>query len=134
MRELVGDLKLELSQYEEVEHFTKFGTEVDTATHQQIERGKRILNVLKQKPNQPYSFPMTIIILYALNQGYLDQIPLSQIETYETNLQEYVLNNETKLLNNIDQETKLTENVVDEIDRVLTAFYDRWREKKGIRQ
>lgn len=134
MRELVGDLKLELSQYEEVEHFTKFGTEVDKATRQQIERGKRILNVLKQKPNQPFSFPITIVILYALNHGYLDQIPTPQIPNYENSLREFVSKNETKLLNNIRKEAKLTEEITQELDRVLTAFYDKWIEKKGLRQ
>ena len=134
MRELVGDLKLELSQFEEVEHFTKFGTEVDKATRQQIERGKRILNVLKQQPNQPISFPMTIVILFALNRGYMDQIPIFQIEKYEDALQEHVSKNETKLLNNIQKEATLTEEIKDELDRVLTAFYDKWIEEKGLRQ
>jgi len=134
MRELVGDLKLELSQYEEVEHFTKFGTEVDKATHQQIERGKRILNVFKQKPNQPFTFPVTIVILFALNRGYMDQIPISQIETYENTLRDHISTNETKLLNNINKEGELSAEIKDELDRVLTAFYDKWLAKKGLDQ
>jgi F-type H+/Na+-transporting ATPase subunit alpha len=134
MRELVGDLKLELSQYEEVEHFTKFGTEVDKATRQQIERGKRILNALMQQPNQPYSFPLTIITLYALNRGYLDQIPISQIILYEKSLREFTIKNETKLLNTIRKEAKLNAEIRKEMNRVLTMFYDKWIEKKGLRQ
>ena len=134
MRELVGNLKLELSQYEEVEHFTKFGTEVDKATRQQIERGKRILQTLKQKPNQPLTFPMTIIILYSLNRGYMDQIPISQIPSYESELRDFVSQKETKLFNNIEKEAELTDSIKEELDRVLNTFYDRWIEKKGLRQ
>jgi F-type H+-transporting ATPase subunit alpha len=134
MRELVGNLKLELSQYEEVEHFTKFGTEVNQATRQQIERGKRILNTLKQKPNQPFTFPMTIVILYSLTRGHMDQIPIPEIQSYESELRQYISINETKLLNNINKEAKLTKPIVDELDRVLNMFYEKWIEQKGIPQ
>ena len=132
MRTLVGDLKLELSQYQEVEHFTKFGTEVDKATRQQIERGNRILSTLKQKPNQPFSFAMTIVILYALNRGYLDQIPTSDIESYESGIRDFVLEKETKLLNTIRSEACLSEAVEEELNRVLTAYQDKWFEMKGL--
>jgi F-type H+/Na+-transporting ATPase subunit alpha len=131
MKELVGDLKLELSQYEEVEHFTKFGTEVDKATQQQIERGKRILSIFKQKPNQPYTFPMTIVILYSLNRGFMDQIPISQIESYESALQEFFTTKETKLLSSIEKEAALTESIKIELDQVLTTFGNKWIEQKG---
>jgi F-type H+-transporting ATPase subunit alpha len=128
MRTLVGDLKLELSQYQEVEHFTKFGTEVDKATRQQIERGKRILNTLKQQPNRPLSFSVTIVVLYALNRGYMDHIPFNQIETYESALILHVTEKETKLLNTIENEAHLSEALEEELDRVLSAFSEKWIE------
>jgi F-type H+/Na+-transporting ATPase subunit alpha len=134
MRQLVGDLKLELSQYKEVEHFTRFGTEVDEATRRQIRKGKRILSILQQKPNQPLSFPMTIVILFALNQGYLEKILPDQIEEYEQALRSYFLQSEKKLLHHIDAEERLTKIISTDIEKALSDFNHNWLMMKGESQ
>jgi F-type H+-transporting ATPase subunit alpha len=131
VRKLVGNLKLELSQYEEVEHFTRFGTEVDQATKQQIEKGKRILNILKQKPNQPFTFPLTVVLLYGLNKGYLDDIPLPLLDAYQDELKNYFPTSESKLLSDIDREGVLTEEISKDLDRAFSDFNAFWVEKKG---
>ncbi len=131
MRKLVGNLKLQLSQYKEVEHFTRFGTEVDETTRRQINKGKRILSVLKQGPNQPVSFPMTIVILYALNHGYMDKIPLEQLRAYEQDLGSFFTHRENKLLIEIENEARLTRSITDELDNVLSTFNQHWFETKG---
>ena len=131
VRNLVGNLKLELSQYEEVEHFTRFGTEVDQATRQQIEKGKRILNILKQKPNQPYTFPLTVVLLYALTNGYLDHVPFPLIHLYQDELESDFPHNESKLLNDINREGALTKEITGDLERALTDFNKDWVEKKG---
>jgi len=131
MRQLVGNLKLELSQFKEVEHFTRFGTEVDEATYRQIEKGKRILNCLKQRPHQPVSFPLIVAILYALDKGYMDEIPSSQISAYEDGLRIFFNQKETKLLKIIDENSQLTKTITDELDRAISSFTEIWIEKKG---
>lgn len=131
IRELVGDLKLELSQYQEVEHFTRFGTEVDEATRKQIQKGQRILAVLKQKPHEPSTFVGTVIILYALNQGFIDRIPLRQIAKFKTNLVHYVYDHEAKLVNEIDKEGRFTDEIEAQLTQVLTEFVKTWLEEKG---
>jgi F-type H+-transporting ATPase subunit alpha len=134
MRRLVGNLKLELSQYKEVEHFTRFGTEVDETTRRQINKGKRILSILKQGPNQPYSYPMTIVMLYALNKGYFDHIPIDEVVTYEQSLREFFNLRDYKLLINIEKELELTEEITTERNNVLSTFSQHWFEKKGDAQ
>jgi F-type H+-transporting ATPase subunit alpha len=134
MRKLIGNLKLQLSQFQEVEHFTRFGTEVDLATQQQIEKGNRILNILKQKPNQPYSFPITIIVLFALNQGYLDRIPISLTEEYEQDLIDHFHRKETILLSDINRVGSLTDEINSEIHRSLSIFTEGWIKEKGFAQ
>lgn len=131
MRQLVGNLKLELSQYEEVEHFTRFGTEIDSATRRQIEKGKRIMKTLIQKPNQPYSFPMTIAILFALSFGQLDGIPLEQIEPYESAFMKYLSTLESKLLNDIAKEARLTDPIVEELSVAVSKFTKKWVSEQG---
>jgi len=131
MRELVGNLKLELSQYEEVEHFTRFGTEVDRTTRQQIEKGKRILATFKQQPNEPLSFPLTVVILFSLNRGFMDQVPLSQITAYEKELKDFFKAKEPRLLNDIATQAHLTEPITEDLNRALSAFNVRWAKEKG---
>jgi len=131
MRYLVGDLKLELSQFKEVEHFTRFGTEVDVATRKQINRGKRILNTLKQGPHEPFSFPMTVILLYALNKGYMEAIPILEFDRYQADLRKNINDREQKLLNHINKEAVLTDAIINELNQVLTGFNEHWDGMKG---
>ena len=131
MRQLVGNLKLELSQYEEVEHFTRFGTEIDEATRQQIERGKRILTFFKQSPNRPLAFEEMIVVLFALIKGFMDKIPLSQLRAYEQSMREYFSQKENKLFNTIKKEARLSEPIVEELTSSLDKFNQYWLEEKG---
>jgi F0F1-type ATP synthase alpha subunit len=64
----------------------------------------------------------------------MDQIPIPEIQSYESELRQYISINETKLLNNINKEAKLTKSMVDELDRVLNMFYEKWIEQKGLPQ
>ncbi|MCB2202738.1 F0F1 ATP synthase subunit alpha [bacterium] len=131
MRELVSNFKLELSQFQEVEHFTRFGTEVDEATMRQIEKGKRILAVLQQKPHQPLSFPQMVVVLYALNQGFMDRVDSRNINDYEAKLVETLIAKETKLLNEIENKGQLTDEIREGLERVLLAFNESWFLEKG---
>lgn len=131
MRKLASNLKLELSQYEEVEHFTRFGTEVDQATRQQIEKGKRILSILQQKPNQPQTFPMMVVLLFALTQNYMENIQIDLINDYQQEINQYFTKKESKLLNDINREGELTEEINNELERALNAFNNFWAEEKG---
>lgn len=131
MRTLVGSLKLELSQYKEVAHFTRFGTDVDEATYRQIERGDRILHTLKQGPHRPFSYTMTIVALFALNNGFMDQVPVSQITAYQESLSSFLTRRESKLVKDISEEETLTDSTTQELERVLLAFNEVWMEEKG---
>jgi F-type H+/Na+-transporting ATPase subunit alpha len=131
MRMLVGDLKLELSQYEEVAHFARFGTDVNEATQRQIEKGDRIINALTQKPHQPLTAPFMIIFLYTLVNGFLNACPLNHISKYEMDLRTYLQQRETKLLDDIKQQPELTDTIKKEITATLKSFNQMWFEERG---
>jgi F-type H+-transporting ATPase subunit alpha len=131
VQKLVGNLKLELSQFKEVEHFTRFGTEVDDATNRQVQKGKRILSVLMQKPHQPVVFPLLTVLLFALEKGYLDSISLPDMEAYQDDLVAFLEIRETKLLGDIEKEGRLTEEIVSKLVESLEAFNLSWHEKRG---
>lgn len=97
MRAISGDLRLELAQYEEVSRFARFGTEVDEATRQQIRRGERVRAVLTQPPNQPLSLADEVVILLAVNEGFLDDVPLADVPAFQSELQRYVRRTEPDL-------------------------------------
>jgi len=134
IRNLVGDLKLELSQYQEVEHFTRFGTEVDDATRNQIQKGQLILAVLKQKPHNPTSFAGTVVILYAHNHGYLDQIPLRKIAKFKNKLVRHFYTHEAKLASEIEKTGELTPSIEEQLTQALDDFSQVWLEEKGASQ
>ena len=130
-QKLVGNLKLELSQFKEVEHFTRFGTEVDDATNRQVQKGKKILNFLKQKPHQPLSFPLQVVLLFALEKGYLDSISLLDLDEYQIELTTLFKDRETKLLGEIEKEGYLTEIIINQLAENLEVFNLAWFEKRG---
>lgn len=86
MRKVAGKLRLDLAQYRELAAFTQFGSDMDAATEAQLKRGERMVELLKQGKNTPYSLASEIMIIYAGTNGYLDAIPLQMVQKYEAEL------------------------------------------------
>ena len=103
MRELAGNLRLDLAQYEEVSQFARFGAEVDEATRRQIQRGERLRAVLTQAPNQPLSLAGEVIGLLAVDQGLLDHVPLSEVSAVEEQLRRLVESKEPALYRRLER-------------------------------
>jgi F-type H+/Na+-transporting ATPase subunit alpha len=128
MRELSGDLRLELSQYEEVADFARFGTELDPSTSRQIERGRRLQKVFQQKPNQPLSLGAEVLILFAASEGYLLNVEVDDVLDFEHDLLSYFENNHSHLLNTITNsgvlEESLRKDLKDRIDQFLSKRHN----------
>jgi len=86
MRDVVGKLRLELAQFEEVARFARFGAEVDEATQRQIQRGERLRAVLRQPVHRPLSLASQVVVLLAATEGYLDGIALKDVPAFESGL------------------------------------------------
>jgi F-type H+-transporting ATPase subunit alpha len=84
MKEIAGSLKLELAQYREVEAFASFGSELDEATQHTLNRGARLIELLKQRQYSPLDVTKQVMLIYAGMNGYLDILPLRLIEIYKT--------------------------------------------------
>ncbi|MGD9002597.1 MAG: F0F1 ATP synthase subunit alpha, partial [Anaerolineae bacterium] len=108
MRALAGDLRLELSQYEEVSRFARFGTEVDRATRRQIEHGRRLRAALKQPVHQPLSLASQIVVLLAATEGVLDQVAVEEVPAFEKGLLDLVKRKEPERLQQIDRTGELS--------------------------
>src|SRR5204862_8330375 len=97
MRQVAGSLKLELAQYRELAAFAQFGSDLDKATQQQLNRGKRLVEILKQGQYQPLPFSKQILIIFAGTGGFLDDIAVEDIRACEAELYKYVDNAKPKI-------------------------------------
>ena len=86
MKSVAGKLKLDLAQFRELEAFAQLGTELDPATQKQLDRGYRILEVLKQEESEPWPIEEQVISIFGVSQGHMDNIPVEQIRDFEIKL------------------------------------------------
>jgi len=109
MRQVAGRLRLELAQFRELEAFARFGsTDLDRTAQEQIERGRRIVEVLKQPQFAPMSLGQQVLIIYAVTNGYLDDVPVPDVRTWEQNLHDFVATSRPELIRAIECSGELT--------------------------
>ncbi len=83
MKQVAGTLRLNLAQYREMAAFAQFGSDLDKATQNQLARGERLVEILKQPQYQPLSFDKQVLIIFAANNGFLDELPVASLKRYE---------------------------------------------------
>src|SRR5450631_1114099 len=119
MRQVAGSLKLELAQYRELAAFAQFGSDLDKATQAQLNRGQRLVEVLKQKQFSPLPFSKQILIIFAGTSGVLDDMPVDQLRDFEKDLYKYVDTTNPGLLNTIMEKKILDDGLKAEMSRVI---------------
>ena len=127
MRSVSHELKLDLSQYEEVERFTQFGTEVDETTKKQIRRGQLLQNLLNQAENHPLLLSEEVVVFYAANKGYLDEVELDQVNEFEHALITWIKKNHSGLLKDISREKELSAEIETHLKTILKDFLTFWK-------
>ena len=108
MKKNSGTLKLDLAQYRELAAFSQFASDLDSATRAQLERGERMMELLKQGLNAPIAVPKQVCALYAGKNGYLDSIPVNKILKFEADLHT-ALDEEKKVIKAITSEKNISE-------------------------
>jgi len=126
MRQVAGSLKLELAQYRELAAFAQFGSDLDKATQQQLNRGQRLTELLKQPQFSPLPFSKQILAIYAGTNGYLDDLPVPQVRDFEEELYKYVDTANPGLLQQIMEKKQLDDNLKTEMDRILKEHKERF--------
>lgn len=122
MKKVAGPLRLDLAQFRELEAFAQFSSDVDAATKQQIERGRRLVELLKQQELQPLSMELQVSILYAAVKGYLDKVPVDQLADWEKGYRAQLEVSHKTLLEKLRDEKKID----DVIEADLKAAIERW--------
>ena len=90
MKQVAGKLKLELAQFDELEAFSQFASDLDQATQKQLARGQRLRELLKQAQSSPLSLPEQVCTIYAGTNGYLDDVPVAEVRSFLTELRQYL--------------------------------------------
>ena len=122
MKKVAGKLRLDLAQFRELEAFAQFGSDLDEKTRAQIERGQRTVEVLKQGQYEPMSMASQVAILYALTQGFLDDVAVEKIKDWEEKFHKFIQNEEKKTLEMIAEKKELTDEVVKELEKSIKKF------------
>ncbi|HIP43524.1 MAG TPA: F0F1 ATP synthase subunit alpha [Aquifex aeolicus] len=126
MKQVAGTLRLELAQFRELEAFVQFASELDKATQQQINRGLRLVELLKQEPYNPIPVEKQIILIYAGTHGYLDDIPVESVRKFEKELYVFLDNERPELLKEILEKKKIDEELENKIKESLDTFKQRF--------
>ena len=110
MRRVAGRMRLDLAQYRELASFAQFGTsDLDSATRQQLERGQRITEVLKQQQFKPQALEHQVMTFFAISNGYVDQVPIPDVQRWEAEFQRYMDTAHSEVGRNIAESNDLTE-------------------------
>jgi F-type H+-transporting ATPase subunit alpha len=133
MRQVAGSMKLELAQYRELAAFSQFGSDLDKATQAQLNRGQRLVEVLKQKQFSPLPFSKQILIIFAGTNKFLDDLPVAQVGDFETALYKFVDTTNPGLLRTIMEKKVLDDALKAEMTKVIQEVKEAFvAERKAV--
>jgi F-type H+/Na+-transporting ATPase subunit alpha len=126
MRQVAGSLRLDLAQYRELAAFALFGSELDKASQQQLGRGKRLVEVLKQPQYKPVPVEKQVVIIYAGTNGMLDDLAVEQIRPFEAELNRFLDTSQSALLQEIREKKNLDDQVKAKLNTLIKEFKARF--------
>jgi F-type H+-transporting ATPase subunit alpha len=124
MRQVAGSLRLDLAQYRELAAFAQFGSDLDKATLNQLNRGRRLVEVLKQPQYQPLSVEKQVIIIYAATNGYIDGVDVEQLRAYESELYRFLETRRAQLLTSLADKKQIDDQIRTDLNQTLKEFTD----------
>ena len=122
IRQVAGSLKLELAQFRGLEAFSAFASDLDKASRDQLARGRRLVEVLKQGVGEPQAVEEQTALLFSAGKGFLDSVDESQIRKYEKELREFLNNRYKNILESIKKEKKITDSISNQLLQALEEF------------
>jgi len=126
MKKIAGSLRLDLAAYRELEAFAQLGTELDAATQQQLDRGARMVELLKQGQFKPYDVIDQVISIFAGAKGYLDNLPIEKVEDFEEKMLAYFRDEIPEVRNELAEKKALTDDLVPKMEEGIKTFKARY--------
>ncbi|HKP49169.1 MAG TPA: F0F1 ATP synthase subunit alpha, partial [Gemmatimonadales bacterium] len=122
MKQVAGPLRLSLAQYRELEAFAQFGSDLDAATQRQLQRGARLVEVLKQPQYRPVPVEKQVVIIFAVTNGYLDDVDVAHIRQWEQDFLDYLEANHSAVLSDIRTKKALDDDLTNRLKTAITSF------------
>ncbi|HID86443.1 MAG TPA: F0F1 ATP synthase subunit alpha, partial [Anaerolineae bacterium] len=122
MRQVAGRLRLELAQFREMAAFAQFGSELDESTREQLDRGRRLTEILKQPQYEPMPLEREVMIIYAGTRGHLDDVPVERIRDWETAFHEFMASHHPEIGRAIAEEEELSEETEAALQAAIREF------------
>jgi len=126
IKQVAGKVKLDLAQFRELAAFAQFGSDLDAATKGKLERGQRIVELFKQKQYNPIPIEEQVGVMWALQNGYMDPIPVERVKEFQVKLQDYLQTRHDTLLAAIRDKKQLDENLEGQLKAALDEFKQGW--------
>jgi F-type H+-transporting ATPase subunit alpha len=127
MKQVAGQLKGDLAQFRELAAFAQFGSDLDAKTLAQIDRGKRIMEVFKQPQYKPIPVEVQVAVIWAVQNGYVDQVPVERVKEFQTKFTEFLTTRKVELLAKIEREKTLSDALKTELKTVADEFKQTWK-------
>jgi F-type H+-transporting ATPase subunit alpha len=122
MKQVAGTLKLDLAQYREKQAFAQFGSDLDAATQRQLARGERLVEILNQGQYVPMKMEEQVVSIFAVTNGYCDDMTVSQIPEFEAGLQKFMATNKPEIFSTIASERALSDETKEKMKSAIEEF------------
>jgi F-type H+/Na+-transporting ATPase subunit alpha len=126
MRQVAGRLRIDLAQYRALAAFAQFGSDLDRASQQQLARGSRLTELLKQGQYSPLPVEKQVLLIYAGTNGFVDDLPVESLKRFEEELYRFVENGHPKILNDIREKKQIDDDLKNSINAMLKEFKSRF--------
>lgn len=132
MKQVAGSLKLDLAQYRELEAFTQFGSDLDEGTQKQLNRGQRMVELLKQNQYVPVPVSKQVIIIWAATKGHLDNIPIHAIRRFETEFLAFCEKNYPDIEHTLAKELKISDEISKKLENSVNEFKTQFNIEEAV--
>jgi F-type H+-transporting ATPase subunit alpha len=126
IKQVAGKIKLDLAQFRELAAFAQFGSDLDAATKARLDRGQRIVELFKQTQYNPISVEEQVAVLWAMQNGYLDPIPVERVKEFQIKLQDYLQTRKESVLASIRTKKALDKELEADLTAALNDFKTTW--------
>jgi F-type H+-transporting ATPase subunit alpha len=131
MKKVAGRLRLDLAQFRELEAFAEFGSDLDKASQSQLDRGARVVEILKQGQFQPYPIEEQVLSIWAVTNGYLDDIPIEKVQEFEDGMLDHLRTKHSSIGDTIRDNGKLEDDLVDQMKAAVLDFKETFVQRVG---
>jgi F-type H+-transporting ATPase subunit alpha len=128
MKQVAGQLKGDLAQFRDLAAFAQFGSDLDAKSQAQIDRGKRIMEVFKQPQYNPIPVDVQVAVLWAVQNGYVDKVPVERVKDFQSKLMDYLATRKSELLARIGREKVISEAIKADLKTASDEFAQTWKD------